>query len=151
MRKVLLLVAGALLPVTALCAPGRDAQGESAPMVKARGSSTPRTLQDRFADVANVKDFGASGNGTENDTDAVVAAYNSLGPSGGTIFFPRGTYRFNLKVAKSGVTLQGAGMGSVATKSAGTRFTAANPSIPLVQVGDGTSDVRGVKISDVLL
>lgn len=36
--------------------------------VVAAGSDTPRTLADRFADVFNVKDFGAIGDGVTDDT-----------------------------------------------------------------------------------
>ncbi len=39
----------------------------------------------------NVTDFGAVGNGTANDTAAIQAAIDSL-TSGGTVYFPKGTY-----------------------------------------------------------
>lgn len=55
----------------------------------ATGSTTARTLQDRFADMANVKDFGAKGDGVTDDTDAINAALRS-GKS--VVFFPEGTY-----------------------------------------------------------
>jgi len=38
--------------------------------VTATGSTTARSLGDRFGDVVNVKDYGAVGNGTIDDTDA---------------------------------------------------------------------------------
>jgi Pectate lyase superfamily protein len=41
---------------------------------------------------ANVKDFGAVGDGTTNDTTAVNNAIASLPTRGGTVFFPRGAY-----------------------------------------------------------
>ncbi|MHC5536675.1 glycosyl hydrolase family 28-related protein, partial [Singulisphaera rosea] len=67
--------------------------------VKASGSTTPRTLANRFADVVNVKDFGAAGDGSTNDTAAIQAAINSAAAlvvgasSGATVFFPPGTYQ----------------------------------------------------------
>ncbi|WP_158560359.1 right-handed parallel beta-helix repeat-containing protein [Paenibacillus contaminans] len=42
--------------------------------------------------VANVRAFGATGNGTTNDSTAVNAAISSL-PGGGTVYFPAGVYR----------------------------------------------------------
>jgi hypothetical protein len=39
----------------------------------------------------NVKDFGAAGDGSSNDTDAVAAAIAAVA-NGGTVYFPTGTY-----------------------------------------------------------
>lgn len=66
--------------------------------VTATGASMARPLADRFAEVRSVKDFGAVGNGSTNDTAAIQAALDSLtGPAGlgpgGTLFFPPGIYR----------------------------------------------------------
>ena len=64
----------------------------------ATGSSTARSLENRFADVVNVKDFGAVGNyylpngsvnpTPTNDTPAIQAAIDSLGIGGGTVLIP---------------------------------------------------------------
>jgi hypothetical protein len=54
----------------------------------ATGSTTARTLANRFADVVNVKDFGAVGDGVADDTAAIQAAINSLGSLGGMVFIP---------------------------------------------------------------
>jgi hypothetical protein len=42
--------------------------------VTATGSTTPRTLPDRFADVVNVKDFGAIGDGVTDDAEEFTAS-----------------------------------------------------------------------------
>jgi hypothetical protein len=47
--------------------------GSTTPIV-ANGSLTARTLGERFADVVNVKDFGAVGDGSTDDTAAIQAA-----------------------------------------------------------------------------
>jgi hypothetical protein len=57
--------------------------------ITATGSNTPRNLDDRFADVVNVKDFGAVGDGVADDTAAIQAALNSAEISGKkNVFIP---------------------------------------------------------------
>lgn len=90
-------------------------------LVTATGSTTPRTLANRFADVINVKDFGAVGDGVTDDTAAIQAALSFVSvtewagssvamhlKSGGTIYFPDGVYRVTktLKIGQ-GTTLLG--------------------------------------------
>ena len=77
--------------------------------VTATGSTTSRTLANRFADVINVKDFGATGNGTTDDTSAIQAAINS----GSLIFFPSGTYLVSTINVGSNKKLQGSGNSSI--------------------------------------
>ena len=47
-------------------------------------AAVARTLANRFADVVNVKDFGAVGDGVTNDTDFIQAAINAI-PTGKTL------------------------------------------------------------------
>lgn len=48
--------------------------------------------------VVNVKDFGAVGDGSTDDASAIQAAINSVGSSGGAVFFPEGTYIVNTQI-----------------------------------------------------
>ncbi len=57
----------------------------------ADGSTTARNLAERSADVINAKDYGAKGNGTADDTEALRAALGK----GGQVFLPPGTYRIS--------------------------------------------------------
>lgn len=66
--------------------------GDMLPVI-AEGSTVPRTLRQRFGDVVNVKDFGAVGDGTHDDTEAIQKAYDTVVRKGrGTIYFPEGFY-----------------------------------------------------------
>ncbi len=56
--------------------------------VTAAGSTTPRLLATRFAEVANALDFGATGNGSSDDTAALQAAI----ATGHNVYVPRGSY-----------------------------------------------------------
>ena len=64
----------------------------------AGGASITRTFQQKLDDFANVKDFGAVGDGTADDTGAVNRAIQNLLTSDATtdarrtLYFPAGTY-----------------------------------------------------------
>lgn len=52
-----------------------------------------RTMPDRLADIKNVKDFGATGDGVTDDWAAITAAVNwTTSGNRGIIHFPPGTY-----------------------------------------------------------
>jgi hypothetical protein len=79
-----------------------------------------RPIAEKLAEIVSVKDFGAVGNGTTDDTAAIQAAINTLtvGTTGGTIYFPKGTYLVsgititspagtNNTLGENGITLEG--------------------------------------------
>lgn len=55
------------------------------------GSTTSRAAQDRTAEIINVKDYGAKGDGTTDDTTAIKAAMAA--GVGKTVYLPAGTYK----------------------------------------------------------
>jgi hypothetical protein len=61
--------------------------------IQAGSGAVTRTAQAKMRDVVSVKDFGAVGDGTTDDTTAVLNALASL-TSGGALYFPAGTYKF---------------------------------------------------------
>ena len=80
------------------------------------GGSTPtgavnRAINLKLAETISVKDFGATGDGTTDDTTAIQNCLNSFTQStgGGTIYFPAGTYIISasLIVDVNGMTLIG--------------------------------------------
>ena len=56
--------------------------------VTATGSTTARSLSNRFADVVNVKDFGAVGDGVTDDTVAIQAAVTHCFGTGDDLYWP---------------------------------------------------------------
>ena len=70
----------------------------------AAGSTQARTFADRFADIVNVKDFGAKGDGVTDDADAVQAALDHGASLGRTVFFPSGTYLITEALSVTGNT-----------------------------------------------
>lgn len=58
--------------------------------------------------VYNVMDYGATGNGTTDDTSAFQQALNAAGVTGGTVWAPRGCYKIATHLSiPSHVTLEG--------------------------------------------
>lgn len=92
----------------------------------------PTTLQEAFATVGvvfiNVKSelYGAVGDGVVNDTPAIQAALDAASAvGGGTVFFPKGTYRTTVALnVPANVSLEGAG-----------------PAISVIQHASGTTNV----------
>lgn len=104
------------LALSLLCAPALAGSYSSFPIANTKGSTSPfldsapsattsRDLADRFgADgVINVKDYGAKGDGSTDDTQAVQNAVNAAAAvtccggsaQGATLFFPAGTYQIS--------------------------------------------------------
>lgn len=84
--------------------------------VTASGTLTVRTLSERFAEVFNVKDFGAIGDGVADDTAAFAAGIAAL-TSGKALYVPPGTFNLNsatlsgalLTIGADNVAIYGAG------------------------------------------
>ena len=57
--------------------------------------------------VADVREFGAKGDGRTDDTAAIRKAVGSLGEQGGVVYFPPGQYLSEVIVGKSRITFRG--------------------------------------------
>jgi hypothetical protein len=69
--------------------------------------------------VLNVKTYGATGNGSTDDTTALQAAYTALASTGGTAVYPAGTFIVSHSIfVPSNVRSEGAGAGTVIKASA---------------------------------
>jgi hypothetical protein len=71
--------------------------------------NTGLLVQQKAATTVNVKDFGATGNGTADDSAAITAAINALGGLPGRVTFPSGTYVTTLQTLNTGQWLIGVG------------------------------------------
>ncbi len=100
----------------------------SSATVIATGATTARTLANYMADVLNIKDFGAVGDGTTDDSTAIQAAIDATSP-GGNLFIPVGTYKIatgltcNKPIRLYGSGLYGAGGARLKYTGAGTALT----------------------------
>lgn len=56
-------------------------------------SAVARTVQSKLRDIVSVKDFGAVGDDTHDDTTNIQAAINYANTIGGDVYFPAGTYK----------------------------------------------------------
>ena len=52
-----------------------------------------RTMESKVSEIVSVKDFGAIGDGSNDDTASFQAAIDSLETTGGTLFIPKGNYK----------------------------------------------------------
>lgn len=95
-----------------------------------------RTLRNRLDDSVSVKDFGAVGDGSTDDTSAIQAALDS---SFQNVFFPEGEYLVSspLVVSGFGKTIYGLNPGT-------TRITAAHTTGDILTVNAAYSRVRGL-------
>jgi hypothetical protein len=114
--------------------------------ITATGSTAARSLANRFADVVNVKDFGAVGDGVADDTAAIQAAIDYSSSIGGCIvFLPEGSYKTSSALSlKPNVYLKGSGTRATFIIGSGTHSV-------IAAVGSLTNILSNGKISDLTI
>ena len=79
----------------------------SAPVIPTGSNRVARNLKTRFNDVFNVKDFGAVGDGSTDDSSAFQNAVDTAVAQsiGGCVYIPAGRYRLNSRIVKTSISL----------------------------------------------
>jgi len=82
----------------------------------------PPAYSNMRAGVYNVRDYGAAGDGSTDDTAAIQAALTACGSAGGgVVYLPTGTYIISTALTVSAATtVQGAGLGRSTIKAKST-------------------------------
>jgi hypothetical protein len=108
------------------------------------------TVQAKLRQYVSVKDFGAIGDGTTDDTAAIQAAFTNA-PLGCTLYFPVGTYKvtpatstYCLNLSRN-INLQGSQGGKSLIRADNTTSTCNIISVAITDNG-GFGDVRNQKI-----
>ncbi|MBL8637052.1 MAG: hypothetical protein JNN09_00955 [Alphaproteobacteria bacterium] len=98
------------------------------------GGSVTRTSHDKFSDLLSVKDFGAVGDGTHNDT----AAFQQALAARDAVFVPSGTYLLTAPLSLgNGKSLIGCGDSSVIKTSS---------SISLIELGGSYATLKNLRL-----
>jgi RHS repeat-associated protein len=110
------------------------------------GTTYDPRLVINYTEVYDVKaDYGATGNGTTDDTQSIQNAIDAAAAAGGgRVFFPAGTYRTTsaLLLDASYVTLEGVGASSI-LKATGSGQT------EVVLIGSDSAAVSGVSVKSL--
>lgn len=108
-------------------------------------------IRDKGGAIFDVKGYGATGDGSTDDTAAIGSVITAMGASGGVIYFPPGNYKFStLTISVPGTILRGAGSGSTTlstTSTNGTAITLSGDRTALIGV---TLDVMGSAVTPQL-
>jgi len=104
--------------------------------ITATGSTTARSLEDRFGDVVNVLDYGADNTGATDASTEIQAALNS---GGKMVYVPAGTYKLdsNLSVPQ-GVSIKGDGQGVTIFDASAMDYTTLPAGSSIIKVAEIT-------------
>jgi hypothetical protein len=98
-----------------------------------------RRLSAALGDVINVKDYGAGGDGSTDDTTAIQAAITAASATvwGGVVYFPRGRYKITADLTSTNVPITYLGDGR--DQSLIIQFTASENVFTHVSSGSGSN------------
>lgn len=144
--------------VNGISVSGTPSAGQS--LVASSGVAAAWGAVSGTTDWINVKQYGAIGDGTTDDTAAIQAAINAVPSNGGVVYMPAGRYKVTsaLSITVDNTTLLGAGTGqrSGATQSGhGSRIEVDSSFSDTVVInvdnGSGTTPVYGVWLAHFII
>jgi hypothetical protein len=126
-------------------------------IIQSPDGTKPDQLIPTEAGVYNVKNFGAKGDGTTDDTTAVQKTLNAVSKVKGTVYFPKGTYLINATqslTVKANTKLTGDGTSTIIKAKSGGQFasslmTLSGSSIQISHINlDGNNAVINILLVD---
>lgn len=106
--------------------------------VLATGTTQVRSLEDRFSDVINVKDFGAAGDGVTDDT----SAFESALLLSKTIYIPDGIFLVGELNVNSKTTIFGNGQNSIIKCSSSNLFVVDSSDFEMFDLSIDSNNTR---------
>lgn len=106
---------------------------------RAEASAVAVPALNKFREVISVKDFGAVGNNTADDTSAIQAAINAAQAAfGAVVYFPAGTYKISSELSiTSPVYLVGQGAAATVIRQTGAAANGVNFNYSVLTTGGG--------------
>lgn len=118
--------------------------------IQAGTSAVATTVQDKLRQTISVKDFGAVGDDTHDDTTNIQAAINYANTIGGDVYFPAGIYKITngLTINNSGDTSDTFKASMYGDSSSSARIHGAAGSYDMLTITGGTG--AGVESHQVI-
>lgn len=109
--------------------------------IQGGANAVARTVQSKLRDTISVKDFGAVGDDTHDDTTNIQAAIDYANSIGGDVYFPAGTYKITntLTVDNSASTSEYYKPSLYGDSSASAVIHAASGSYDMLEISGGAS------------
>lgn len=119
--------------------------------IQAGTGAVATTVQNKLRQIISVKDFGAVGDDTHDDTTNIQAAIDYANTVGGDVYFPAGTYKISntLTIDNSSSTSEFAKASMYGDSSASARIRGTTGSFNMLEITGGTTGA-GVHSHQVL-
>lgn len=125
----------------------------STSLLKLGSTSAPASIQiSGPSPWIDVKMYGATGNGSTDDSSAIQSAINAVSSNGGTVFFPCGNYYIKTGLTVSGKNawkLKGAGSTGWGTTSSCVNIESDQSGLVLLTIGNGSTQYMGGSVEDM--